>query len=149
MNSIIWIKKTKLIFFIILFIDLGLGCNFLYGGTPPVGKRKYSIDGSVYQPTMIHNSKENPSGAYLKDPNFFSGESMDFQKPTQPPINKGKKEISYKPTKLKFKKVGVKGEISNPRIHFENQRLNIKRSDEPLPSDFIEKTFDEKISPNF
>jgi hypothetical protein len=106
---------------------------------PPVGQRRYVIDGgSPYAPVKIQPKAAPTQGTYLKDPLQPSGPIR-----TPPPLAAPKpaKAPAMRAAQLRFKKLPVGGAAAKPRVEFSRETLPLSRADEPVALDFFDKVY--------
>ena len=142
-------NQTSKVPFSLLFIGLlfAAGIDEARGENPPLGKRKYLIEGDIHKPVVITEKTKEVTGSYLQDPNFFTGQDIKAGKTIDNPKAKPPSP-NYIPTRLSFKKMNIRGEIINPRVYFEKPTINIDRADEPIPEDFLFKVFEDQMKPD-
>jgi hypothetical protein len=110
-------------------------------GFPPIGERKYLIDGhNRYAPTQIKDAKTAAASHYLKDPiqpgTVVPPKAKPRPKPT--PVVHPKAKAGQ----LRFKAVTVNGHLIRPRVEFSRDILPVDRADEPVTQDFFQKVFE-------
>jgi hypothetical protein len=126
-------------FSILVFSGAMLAAIAQAAGLPPVGQRRYVIDGgSPYAPVKIQPKAAPPQGTYLKDPLQPSGPIK-----TPPPVAAPKpaKAPPVRAAQLRFKKLPVGGAAAKPRVEFSRETLPLSRADEPVALDFFDKVY--------
>lgn len=117
-------------FAIFLVITMGATSSFA-----SASKRTYLV-----KPNQPHNLTEIKAGnaagqPHLKDPTLLQ------KTPTkQKVVVQVQKKPQIVPSKMAFKKVVVNGRKGQPRVAFDRERLDVPMVNEPMPSDFLERT---------
>lgn len=111
-------------------------------GLPPIGERKYVIDGQDrYAPVQIRDARTSAPKSYLKDP--IQPGSLRAPPPVAPrpkpePVARPKARAGQ----LHFGKLMVNGHLIRPRVDFGRDVLQVDRADEPVKQDFFQKVFE-------
>lgn len=124
---------------ILIFLVGALAAATYAAGAPPVGKRRYVIDGgSPFAPVEIQPQTAPAKGTYLKDPLQPFGPIK-----TPPPVAVAKpaKAPPMRAAQLRFKKLPVNGAAAKPRVEFSSETLPLSRADEPVTQDFFDKVY--------
>lgn len=114
----------------------------LGAGFPPIGERKYELDGqNRYAPVKIKDARTASPKSYLKDP-IQPGTVVA----PAPAKLRAKAAVALKPKskagQLRFKAVTVNGHLIRPRVDFDRDLLPVDRADEPVSQDFFQKVFE-------
>jgi hypothetical protein len=110
-------------------------------GFPPIGERKYEIDGHDRgAPAQIKDARTASPKSYMKDP--VQPGSVHAPAPTPRPKPVAVAKPKAKPGQLRFKAVRVNGHLIRPRVEFERDVLKVDRADEPVTQDFFNKIFE-------
>lgn len=120
----------------ILGVCLGAGAA-LSLTSPPVGKRAYILGEATHKPTIIIANDVTPKGRVLKEPRLDS----ELRIPEAPKQVAMELPKQTKPAHLRFRKLPVYGQLTKPRVDFDNERLAVARADEPVASDFMNRVF--------
>ncbi len=133
----------------LMFVSLPALCALIGAGFPPIGERKYEIDGqNRYAPVQIKDARTTSKKAYLKDP-IQPGTvgAPPAAKPRPRPV--AAIQPKAKAGQLRFKAVTVNGHLIRPRVDFERDVLQVDRADEPVKQEFYQKIFEPASQADF
>ena len=125
-----------------------------YQPPSPAKEKVYILDDQPFTPIEILPKAEGNSRhkkqkqTFLRDPGqtlLLQGGKLVTKKaaPSLPP-QKTPMARKFVSKPLKFQRLTVKGYSKDPRVEFNDDPLDIKRSDEPLSRDFLSRTYMEE-----
>ena len=108
---------------------------------PPLGKRVYIIENSnLFRPTPIKRDSVEPRAPFLRDP--IQPSDKRPEPVVSAPIPRRQKTQLTETGKLRFRTTPIGGKLSNPRVEFQQELLEIGRADESESIDFVSRIYD-------
>lgn len=137
-----FLKLTASIFLVQLFSPL-----YTYAANlPPLGQRQYQVDTEdPFKPVKIaKDMKIDKKHKIMRDPSL---RNKPLAKGASEAPNRVKKKV--RSGRIRFKTVKISGELTNPRVSFEPEKIPIQRTDSPIEIDTFPKIFEPLKDANF